>query len=79
MSTTMHPSKGYIAGTMPEGPNKAGAKFVRKTPPTQFRKYYERGDFPIAIEHDTKGNKIAWKVGAVLFVGGAVWVGGAPR
>jgi hypothetical protein len=62
MSTTMHPSKGYIAGTMPEGPNKAGAKFVRKTPPTQFRKYYERGDFPIAIEHDTKGNKIAWKV-----------------
>merc|ERR1719183_768084 len=30
--------------------------------PTQFRKFYERGDFPVAIEHDTKGNKIAWKV-----------------
>jgi len=58
----MHPSKGYMAGTSPGGPTKAGAKFVRKTPPTQFRKYYERGDFPIAIEHDTKGNKIAWKV-----------------
>lgn len=29
---------------------------------TQFRKYYERGDLPIALEHDTKGNKIAWKV-----------------
>eukprot|EP00118_Oscarella_pearsei_P025174 m.307657 g.307657 ORF g.307657 m.307657 type:complete len:253 (+) comp42590_c0_seq1:32-790(+) len=30
--------------------------------PTAFRKFYERGDFPIALEHDTKGNKIAWKV-----------------
>jgi len=29
---------------------------------TQFKKFYERGDFPIALEHDTKGNKIAWKV-----------------
>jgi len=29
---------------------------------TAFRKFYERGDFPIALEHDTKGNKIAWKV-----------------
>ncbi|XP_069111900.1 parkin coregulated gene protein-like [Argopecten irradians] len=29
---------------------------------TSFRKFYERGDFPIALEHDTKGNKIAWKV-----------------
>ena len=30
--------------------------------PTAFRKFYERGDFPIALEHDTKGNRIAWKV-----------------
>ena len=29
---------------------------------TQFKKFYERGDLPIALEHDTKGNKIAWKV-----------------
>ena len=29
---------------------------------TQFKKFYERGDLPVAIEHDTKGNKIAWKV-----------------
>ncbi|XP_791188.1 parkin coregulated gene protein homolog [Strongylocentrotus purpuratus] len=29
---------------------------------TSFRKFYNRGDFPIALEHDTKGNKIAWKV-----------------
>ena len=35
---------------------------VREPKPSSFRKYYERGDFPISIEFDTKGNKIAWKV-----------------
>lgn len=44
------------------GPNAAGAFTERPTGPTSFRKFYERGDFPIALEHDTKGNKIAWKV-----------------
>ncbi|KAA0198496.1 Parkin coregulated protein [Fasciolopsis buskii] len=29
---------------------------------TQFRVFYDRGDFPLALEHDSKGNKIAWKV-----------------
>ncbi|KAJ3394678.1 hypothetical protein HDU92_006667 [Lobulomyces angularis] len=27
-----------------------------------FRKLYDRGDFPISVNHDTKGNKINWKV-----------------
>ena len=45
-----------------EGPPPAGAYARRPTKPTAFRKFYERGDFPIALEHDTKGNKIAWKV-----------------
>lgn len=58
----MSPTRGVIKGTTTEGPGKAGATTVRYTKPTQFRKFYERGDFPIAIEHDTKGNKIAWKV-----------------
>lgn len=44
------------------GPPTAGAFKPRTMPPTSFRKFYERGDFPIALEHDTKGNKIAWKV-----------------
>ena len=44
------------------GPEAAGAFIERPTGPTSFRKFYERGDFPIALEHDTKGNKIAWKV-----------------
>ena len=43
-------------------PPKAGALSERPSKPTDFRKFYERGDFPIALEHDTKGNKIAWKV-----------------
>ncbi|MEN2497773.1 MAG: hypothetical protein MHMPM18_002126 [Marteilia pararefringens] len=29
---------------------------------TSFRKYYERGDFPLHVEHDTRGNKLAWKI-----------------
>jgi hypothetical protein len=44
-------------------PPKAGAFVVR--PPrgaTQFRRFYIRGDFPIGMEFDTYGNKIAWKV-----------------
>ena len=43
-------------------PETAGAFLPRTLEPTNFRKFYERGDFPIALEHDTKGNKIAWKV-----------------
>ncbi|KAJ3028329.1 UNVERIFIED_CONTAM: hypothetical protein HDU68_001944, partial [Siphonaria sp. JEL0065] len=27
-----------------------------------FRKLYDRGDFPMAVNHDAKGNKINWKV-----------------
>ncbi|KXJ16412.1 Parkin coregulated gene protein-like [Exaiptasia diaphana] len=43
-------------------PPSCGAFKKRPSPPTNFKKCYERGDFPIALEHDTKGNKIAWKV-----------------
>lgn len=45
-----------------EEPPKCGSLKERASKPTAFRKFYERGDFPIALEHDTKGNKIAWKV-----------------
>ena len=27
-----------------------------------FRKFYERGDFPIMLDRDCKGHKIVWKV-----------------
>ncbi|VDQ07591.1 unnamed protein product [Trichobilharzia regenti] len=44
-------------------PPKAGA-FTHKPLrcDTQFRIFYDRGDFPVALEHDSKGSKIVWKV-----------------
>eukprot|EP00049_Salpingoeca_infusionum_P027848 m.34667 g.34667 ORF g.34667 m.34667 type:complete len:206 (-) comp9790_c0_seq1:356-973(-) len=41
---------------------KATATKPRKSKPTQFRYFYERGDFPIALGHSTRGNIIQWKV-----------------
>lgn len=48
-----------------EGPPAAGAFRERPSKPTTFRKFYERGEFPMALMHDTKGNRIAWKVGVL--------------
>jgi len=56
-------TKSRMKNVFVDGPPTAGA-FVERPleKSTDFRKFYERGDFPIALEHDTKGNKIAWKV-----------------
>ena len=35
---------------------------VREVKPTIFRKLYQRGDLPIAMEHNGLANKIFWKV-----------------
>jgi len=40
----------------------AGAFKKRVIPPTEFRRFYERGDLPIAIKHLGNENKIDWKV-----------------
>lgn len=48
-------------------PPNVGAFQERPSKPTAFRKFYLRGDFPIALEHDTKGNKIAWKVCVTIY------------
>lgn len=45
------------------GPPEAGAYKKRENPPnTQFRKFYERGDLPIAVDHRGMKNVIRWKV-----------------
>jgi len=44
------------------GPPSSDAFTARPTKPTNFRKFYERGDFPIALEFEARGLKIAWKV-----------------
>jgi len=40
---------------------KAGALNNRAIVPSEFRRFYDRGDLPIAIEHGPP-NKIFWKV-----------------
>jgi len=55
-------TKSRLKNVKVKNPPEAGAFKERPAKPTSFRKFYERGDFPIALEHDTKGNKIAWKV-----------------
>lgn len=46
----------------PLGPPKAEAFKKRDNPPnTQFRKFYERGDLPVAVMSSSK-NTISWKV-----------------
>ena len=40
----------------------AGAFKPRRTKPTTFRMYYERGDFPLILEPVVRGFKIIWKV-----------------
>lgn len=35
----------------------------RPNPPnTEFRRFYERGDLPVQIDHGGVHNRIAWKV-----------------
>ena len=44
-------------------PPKAGAYKRRPNPPnTAFRRFYERGDLPISVDHRGSKNMIAWKV-----------------
>ena len=43
-------------------PPKAGAFQEKTSAPSDFSYFYERGDFPIMVEHETSHNKIAWKV-----------------
>lgn len=44
-----------------EGPSSSCPTKIRSLPPTDFRKFYDRGDLPVAIEHSSAGNKIIWK------------------
>ena len=47
----------------PHAPPKCGAFQQRANPPnTEFRRFYERGDLPIQIEHRGVHNRIGWKV-----------------
>jgi len=43
-------------------PPKAGAFGRRNIVPSEFRRFYDRGDLPIQIQHTGTSNRIAWKV-----------------
>jgi len=48
---------------VPDGPPICGAFRERANPPnTEFRRFYERGDLPIQVEHRGVHNRIGWKV-----------------
>ncbi|XP_072437311.1 parkin coregulated gene protein-like isoform X2 [Chiloscyllium punctatum] len=54
--------KAMMKNSIVVGPSSAGSFRERPSGPTAFRKCYKRGDFPIALEHGSHGNRIAWKV-----------------
>jgi len=43
------------------GPKKTNARRARKPTPTQFKKFYERGDLPVTVSHGAK-RKVQWKI-----------------
>jgi len=53
-------AKGRQATVAP--PPKAGALKPRQAEPSEFRRFYERGDLPISVEHHANGSAIDWKV-----------------
>lgn len=61
---TLSTLKSDKAGSPTSGPGKAGAFSKQRVVPTEFRRYYERGDLPISIQHRSNGRTISWKVDA---------------
>lgn len=43
-------------------PPKAGAHQRRPIKPSEFRRFYDRGDLPVQVLHTATQNKISWKV-----------------
>ncbi|XP_077638204.1 parkin coregulated gene protein isoform X3 [Lonchura striata] len=54
--------RAMMKNSVVRGPPPAGSVKQRPAKHTAFRKFYERGDFPIAVQHGSVGNRIAWKV-----------------
>ena len=45
-------------------PPKSGAFLKREVPASDFRRYYDRGDLPIRVDHQSSAPKLVWKVSA---------------
>ncbi|KAH7822651.1 putative ParcG domain containing protein [Monocercomonoides exilis] len=61
LSSSLKEGKKVVTKDVPKGPPPAKAKAIRKMPPTEFRRFYDRGDLPIAVEHKASGGAILWK------------------
>lgn len=48
--------------TVPSSPPRAGSTSRRVIKGTEFRRFYDTGNLPIAMKHGAVGGKIAWKV-----------------
>jgi hypothetical protein len=46
----------------PVVPPKAGATARRLITPSEFRRFYDRGDLPVQVHHTATQNRISWKV-----------------
>lgn len=55
-AVTLNPKK---ENPKPSAP-KAGARKMRKIAASDFRRYYDRGDLPIIVEHSGSGCKLKW-------------------
>ncbi|CAE7281987.1 PACRG [Symbiodinium sp. CCMP2456] len=73
------------AAPQPVSPPKAGAFRRRAIKPSEFRRFYDRGDLPIQVQHTGTQNKIAWKVDIEkldyhhylpIFFDGPAWLSG---
>eukprot|EP00812_Abedinium_dasypus_P011080 NODE_465_length_1545_cov_350.899329.p1 GENE.NODE_465_length_1545_cov_350.899329~~NODE_465_length_1545_cov_350.899329.p1 ORF type:complete len:246 (-),score=51.12 NODE_465_length_1545_cov_350.899329:397-1134(-) len=58
MTTSIAPKPERSVGQPP----KAGAFERRAIAPSEFRRFYDRGDLPIQILHSGTANRISWKV-----------------
>jgi hypothetical protein len=43
---------------------KSGAFLKRDVPLSEFRRYYDRGDLPIRVDHQSSSPKLLWQVSA---------------
>lgn len=72
MQVSYEPKKAHSYGSGPGTPSKKGKSSaggppsanitrIRTLPPSDFRRFYDRGDIPIGVEHTAVGNKIFWR------------------
>jgi hypothetical protein len=56
-------SRPLTSGSMRrDAPPSSQCMVVRDSGPSEFRRFYDRGDLPIAVDHHSGANQILWKI-----------------